>query len=64
VGDPVASSLSLLVVSNEPPGVSICCVSVDEDGFVSVLINVLSVGELLATMADQSELPGRHCGPC
>jgi hypothetical protein len=50
--DPVASSLSLLAVINERPCVGICCISIDKDGCVSVLIDVLTVCDLLATAAD------------
>lgn len=63
--DPVASSLSLLAVFNEPPCVGICCVSIDKNGCMGVLVNVLDVGDWwLATTAGQVNMPGRHRGPC
>lgn len=63
LGDPIASSLSLFIVFDEPPGIRVRCVSIDVDGCVSALVDVLYVG-LLAAGADQLNTPGRHCGPC
>lgn len=63
--DPVASSLSLVTVINESPGVVICSVSVYEDRCMRCRSDILFVRiQLLATMAKQINMPGRHCGPC
>jgi len=52
VGNLITSSLSLLVVFDESPGISIRSVSVDLDGCVSALIDVMYMG-LLAAGAGQ-----------
>lgn len=62
--DPVASSLCLVTVINEPPGAVVCSVSVYEECCMGIRIDILcETIQLLATMAKQIELPRRHCGP-
>lgn len=63
--DPVASSLSLVTVTNKPPGVLVCSISVYEDRCMRSRSDILcEMIDLLATMAKQINMPGRHCGPC